>query len=167
MMSWRLRLLLALFLLSAAGCAKSPAARLAALEGEPAYNVWTERTGRFTFVTENCPSERFRTGVCEEVAGTRNPAYVEFWKYKQYIPARVTIMYGAVPVSPWHRSEVSFAIVGTPGNQVRCESIRTQIKKPRGVAGDDGDIWADPCYGPFYFRHVPPAASEAARPAAR
>jgi hypothetical protein len=45
-------------------------------------------------------------------------------------------------------------IIGTPGNQEQCEAIRTQIKKPRGAKGEDDEIWADPCYGPFYFRRV-------------
>jgi hypothetical protein len=161
------RLILALILITLAalgGCATSEVSRIAKSYDEHVYGVWTNQRG-VELVTRDCPrawdsvEARYKNTVpCVEVPGTRDPHDTEFWKFKAYRVGQVRILYGAVPVSPQYKSG-EFDRIGVVGARDLCERVRAPIVKPKGVAGNDGELWTDPCEGPYYFRRMGPATT--------
>jgi uncharacterized protein YceK len=150
---------LALLVFILAGCATTEAQRIAKQYDEHVYGVWTSMQG-VEFVTRNCPrtwnddaKQWVNTVPCVEVPGTRDAHDIEFWKFQMYRVAQVRIMYGAVPVGPRYKSGETDRI-GVVGNRDQCERVRAPIVKPKGVAGNDGESWTEPCEGPFYFRRL-------------
>ncbi len=159
--------LLALLALAAlTGCATSEVARIAKANDEHVYGLWTGKQG-VELVTRECPRPVWDTHTggwttpvpCAEVPGTRDPHDTEFWKFELYRVGQVRIAYGLIPVSPKYKSGQSDR-VGVVGSQEQCEHFRVQFVKPKGVAGNDGESWTEPCTGPFYFRRM----SQEARP---
>jgi len=138
--------------------------RLAESEQEHVYVIWVDQEGR-TLVTRNCPFypiiegnsvTGWRSPVCTEVAGTRNQADTEFWKFERYHAAQIFApvpILGFIPTGPSFKGS-STTKIGVIGPQAACEAIRATVRKPRGVAGDDTDSWTEPCQGPYYFRRV-------------
>jgi len=152
------------------GCATSPLARLAQQHKEHVYALWTLPGQPTEFLTRNCPArdpgnldekdlDVPNRSDCVNVAGTRDSADVEFWKFELHRIKRFTY-YWAIPLSPWFKSSDT-RTVGVVGLRAQCESVRlTMDRKPRGVSGDDAmHMTKGMCEGPRYFRRPPQGQS--------